>query len=143
MTNGGFDLGVAYTYTRARFEDFVNFSGQDLSGARLPGVPRQTLYADATWRHESSGFFTGLEGRWNDEVFVNDQNSDAAASYTTFNWHAGVRRPMGEWQLNGFVRVDNLTDEDYVGSVVVNGANDRFFEPAPGRTFYVGLNAGF
>lgn len=143
MTSGGLDVGVAYTYTRARFEDFVNFSGQDLSGARLPGVPRQTFYAEATWRHDASGFFTGLEGRWNDEVFVNDQNSDAADSYTTLNWHAGLRRPMGEWEFNGFVRVDNLTDEQYVGSVVVNGANDRFFEPAPGRTYYVGLTAGF
>lgn len=143
MTQRGLDLGVAYTYTRARFEDFVNFSGIDLSGAQLPGVPRQTLYAEVTWRHEPSGIFTGLEGRWNDKVFVNDQNSDAASSYTTLNWHAGLRRPMGDWELNGFVRVDNLADEDYVGSVVVNGAGDRFFEPAPGRTFYVGLTAGF
>lgn len=143
VTQRGLDFGIAYTYTRARFEDFVNFSGVDLSGAHLPGVPRQTLYTEVKWRHEPSGIFTGLEGRWNDEVFVNDQNSDAAASYTTLNWHAGIRRPMGDWELNGFVRVDNLSDEDYVGSVVVNGANDRFFEPAPGRTFYVGLTAGF
>jgi iron complex outermembrane receptor protein len=142
MTNG-LDFGFAYTYTRARFEDFVNFEGEDLSGAHLPGVPGQSLYADVAWRHVPSGFLTGLEARWNDKVYVNDQNSDFADSYTTLNWHAGLRRPMGDWELNGFLRVDNVTDEDYVGSVVVNGAGDRFFEPAPGRTFYVGVTAGF
>lgn len=143
VTKNGFDVGVAYTYTRARFEDFVNFEGEDLSGRDLPGVPAQSLYADVSWHHAPSGIWTGLEARWSDEVFVNDANSDAAESYTVFNWHAGLRRRLGDWDLHGFVRVDNVFDEDYVGSVVVNGANDRFFEPAPGRTMYVGATVGF
>lgn len=142
-TERGLEFAVAYTYTRARFEDFVNFEGEDLSGARLPGVPAQSLYADAVWRHASSGFSTGVEGQYMSKVYVNDANSDAADDYASFNWHAGWRRQVGEWDLNGFVRVDNLTDEDYVGSVVVNGAGQRYFEPAPGRTFYVGVTAGF
>lgn len=137
-----FDVGVAYTYTKARFEDFVNFAGMDLSGYRLPGVPEHSLYADVRW-DLGNGFSTGLEGRITGKVYVDDANSDFADRYTTLNWHAGLRRELGDWMLNGFVRVDNLTDEDYIGSVVVNGANDRFFEPAPGRTFYVGLTAGF
>lgn len=139
---GGFDFGTAYTYTKARFEDFVNFAGTDLSGRRLPGVPEHSFYADVSWEH-ASGFSTGLEARITGKVYVNDANSDAADSYSVLNWHAGMRRELGDWRLNGFVRVDNITDEDYVGSVIVNGAGDRFFEPAPGRTFYVGLTAGF
>lgn len=139
---GGFDFGTAYTYTKARFEDFVNFAGTDLSGRRLPGVPEHSFYADVSWEH-ASGFSTGLEARITGKVYVNDANSDAADSYSVLNWHAGMRRELGDWRLNGFVRVDNITGEDYVGSVIVNGAGDRFFEPAPGRTFYVGLTAGF
>ena len=142
-TSHGLDMGLAYTYTSARFEDFINFSGVDLSGARLPGVPRQSLYADLSWRHARSGLFTGLEARWTDEVYVNDANSDFADSYSVLNLHAGLNRGLGDWDLNGFVRIDNVTDENYVGSVVVNGASDRFFEPAPGRTYYVGITAGF
>jgi iron complex outermembrane recepter protein len=140
---GGWDLALAYTYTRARFEDFVNFSGEDLSGARLPGVPGESLYAEIGWDHAPSGFSTGLEARWSSKVYVNDSNSDAAESYAVLNVHAGIRRKIGEWELNAFARVDNIADEDYVGSVVVNAANDRFFEPAPGRTAYIGLTAGF
>jgi iron complex outermembrane receptor protein len=142
-TDNGFDFGVAYTYTRARFEDFVNFEGDDLSGVKLPGVPGQSLYAELGWRHAPSGFMAGIEGRWADKVYVNDANSDAADSYTVFNVHVGIRRRMNDWDFSGFVRVDNVADEDYVGSVVANGANARYFEPAPGRTAYVGFTAGF
>ena len=101
------------------------------------------MYADLSWLHAPSGFSTGLEARITSKVYVDDANSDATDSYSVLNWHAGIRRTFGEWTMRGFVRIDNLTDEDYVGSVVVNAANDRFFEPAPGRTYYVGLSVGF
>jgi iron complex outermembrane receptor protein len=36
--------------------------------------------------------------------------------------------------LTEYASVDNLADRRYVGSVIVNKTNSRFFEPAPGRT---------
>lgn len=136
-----FDL--AYTYTRARFEEFVNFAGLDLSGNQIPGVPEHSAYAELTWRHAPSGFSSGLEARWADRVFVDDVNSAAADSYVVVNWHAGFRQRLGAWQLEEFVRVDNVADERYVGSVVVNAVNGRFFEPAPPRTFLIGFSASY
>jgi iron complex outermembrane receptor protein len=38
-----------------------------------------------------------------------------------------------------FVRAENLADAKYVGSVIVNEANQRFFEPAPARRFLLGV----
>jgi iron complex outermembrane receptor protein len=32
------------------------------------------------------------------------------------------------------LRVDNLADRRVAGSVIVNEANGRFFEPSPGRS---------
>jgi iron complex outermembrane recepter protein len=136
-----FDLYVAYTYTRARFENFTSFSGVDLSGNRLPGVPEQSAYAELIWTHPASGFATGLEARWVDRIFVDDANSATASDYVTLNWHVGWRQRVAHWDLNAFVRVDNVADEDYVGSVIVNAANARFFEPAPGRVFFLGVTA--
>lgn len=37
-----------------------------------------------------------------------------------------------------FVRLDNLFDRRYAGSVIVNEGNQRYFEPGAGR----GLSAG-
>ena len=44
-----------------------------------------------------------------------------------------------DWKINTFARVDNLLDKDYVGSVIVNDGNKRFFEPADGRNWSAGL----
>jgi iron complex outermembrane recepter protein len=34
-------------------------------------------------------------------------------------------------------------DARYIGSVIVNEANGRFFEPAPGRSWLAGVDLGF
>ncbi len=39
---------------------------------------------------------------------------------------------------HAFARIDNLLDRRYVGSVIVNDGNGRYFEPAPGRSFLLG-----
>jgi iron complex outermembrane receptor protein len=39
--------------------------------------------------------------------------------------------------------LDNLTGRRYAGSVIVNEGNRRFFEPAPGRAWVLGLNANY
>jgi iron complex outermembrane recepter protein len=37
--------------------------------------------------------------------------------------------------------VDNLTDRNYVGSIVVNDANNRYYEPSPQRNMTIGVQA--
>jgi iron complex outermembrane receptor protein len=50
---------------------------------------------------------------------------------------------VGHWNLRAFFRVDNVLDKRLVGSVIVNEGNSRFFEPAPGRSWAVGLDARY
>jgi iron complex outermembrane receptor protein len=57
--------------------------------------------------------------------------------------HAGYVLDVKRWQLAAAVRVDNLTDRRYAGSVIVNEGNGRFYEPAPGRTFTLKVTAGY
>jgi iron complex outermembrane receptor protein len=52
-------------------------------------------------------------------------------------------RQIGAWKISGFARIDNLTGTGYVGSVIVNEANGRFYEPSPVRNYMVGLNASY
>lgn len=143
MFESALTFDFAYTYTRAQFEEFVNSAGLDLSGNQIPGVPENSAYAELVWQHARSGFSAGVEGRWADEVFVDDVNSAAADSYVVFNLHAGFRQRNGAWQFEEFLRVDNVADESYVGSVVVNAVGGRYFEPAPPRTFMLGFTASY
>jgi iron complex outermembrane recepter protein len=74
---------------------------------------------------------------------VNDRNTDAAAGYAVVN--LSVARPLGPKadRSRAFLRIDNLFDARYIGSVIVNEANGRFFEPAPGRSWLAGVDLRF
>lgn len=139
----GFNALVAYTYTRADYRDLVTPAGTDLSGKRIPGVPRQVLFGELGWRHQPSGFSTAAEVRGASELMANDANTAQAPGYIAASLRAGFEQRVGAWKLSQFARVDNLFDKDYVGSVIVNEANQRFFEPAPGRTWALGVTGSY
>ena len=42
-----------------------------------------------------------------------------------------------------FARVDNMFDRRYIGSVIVNEANGRYYEPGADRTVTVGVRVGW
>lgn len=125
---------VAATFLDARYRDGAN------AGARLPGLAKSSLYASAGWV-PPQGWRAGADWRALSRVMVNDANSDAAAGYGVLGLYTGYAARLGGWQLEGFVRADNLLDKRYAGSVIVNEGNSRFFEPAPGRNWLVGLSA--
>jgi iron complex outermembrane receptor protein len=110
------------------------------AGNRIPGIPRASLFAELGWAHRPWGLDAAVELRHTGRIAVDDANSDAAAAATVLALRAGLTQASGPWTLREFVRVDNVTDHRHAGSVIVNEGNRRFFEPAPGRHWLVGLN---
>ena len=110
------------------------------AGSYLPAVPRNALYAGLTW-NAPLGFSTTIEEQGRARIYADDRNTAAAPGYWETNLRAGVEQQTPRWQFSEFVRLDNVTDRTYVGSVIVDESNSRYFEPAPGRTAYVMFNA--
>lgn len=146
------DMGVklSYTYLRATVDQaFPSCSGAPCvartvpAGSVLPGIPRHVGYAEVSWRHDASGFETAGELRAVSKVYVDDFNSDAAAGRATANLRAGFKQEGPGWHVSEFLRIDNVTDRAYAGSVIVNEGNGRYFEPALGRAVYGGVSARF
>ena len=134
----------AYTLLNAKFDsDYVGNLGLVNSGNTIPGTYHTQIYAEAAWKHIESGFRTAFEARHNSKAYVNDTNTDSAPSYTIFNVRAGFEQQLKSWRFSEFVRVENIFDKDYIGSVRVNDGNSRFFEPAAGRNWLLGLNANY
>ncbi len=131
---------LAYAYIDARFVDYVNFSGTSLAGKPLPGVPRTTLYGELKWRPRT-GWVTALEARRVSSISVNDDNTDATEAHTVASWRIGLEQKGDGWRLQKFLRIDNLFDKTYAGSVIVNASGGAYFEPAPRRDYTIGLNA--
>ena len=144
----GFEALLAWTRLQAKFLDtFASVANTPAvavtvpAGSFLPGVPRSTLYAELRWRHAPSGFAAALEFQHKSRVWVDDRNSEAADASNVTNFAAGFTQLSGKWRFSEFFRVDNLTNRRYAGSVVVNDANLRFYEPAPGRAAVIGMQA--
>ena len=76
-------------------------------------------------------------------MVVDDLNRDRTDAVTLFNLRVGFEQKWGAWRLRQQLRVDNLGDKAYVGSVITNDTNGRFFEPAPGRQWSLGLTASY
>lgn len=111
------------------------------SGNRIPGIPHASLFAELAWQHSPWGLETALEWRHVGKIYVDDRNTDTAPRASTVNLRVSLTQKLDRWSVREFIRVDNLTDRQYAGSVIVNEGNGRFFEPAPGRNWLVGVNA--
>lgn len=140
---------LSYSLLNAKFDSdftYIPSSGTPttiLSGNKIPGTYRSQIYGELAWRYAPLGFKTALEARHNSKVYVNDINTDSAHAYTIFNIRAGFEQNLANWRLSEYVRVENLSDKNYIGSVRVNDSNLRFFEPAAGRNYLLGLSAQY
>jgi iron complex outermembrane receptor protein len=140
---GGLIAYASYTYLDATYASEVTTGAPPVtvpSGSKLPGVPASAGYAELAWsRPQWSGFNAALEVAGAGKVYVNDRNSDAAPGYAIANLRVGFAQQQGRWQLREFVRVNNVGNVNYAGSVIVGDTNGRFFEPSAERNFLVGL----
>ncbi len=132
-------LQAAYTYLDATFRQA---SGAAAAGNFLPGLAKQHLWLGLDYRITPE-WTAGVSAEHMGKVFVNDANSEAAPSYTVAAASVGYRKVMGPWTLRAFARVDNLFDRQYVGSVIVNDGNSRYYEAAPGRNWSTGMNLAY
>jgi iron complex outermembrane receptor protein len=107
------------------------------TGARLPAVPEEAFGAGLT-AHFAAVAVT-LESQVRSRIAVDDRNSDAAAGSAVFNLHADFAQRAAAWRVTETLRLDNLLDRRYVGSVIVNEANGGYFEPEPGRALWLML----
>ena len=142
------DLLVAASFVNARYrDDFTTVPGPGQppitvrAGSYLPGVPRRTLYSEARWAPAGQSFSTAFELRYGDRIYTSDANTESAAPYSVVNWRIVFEQRASDWRINEFVRIENLFDKNYAGSVIVGDTNQRFFEPAPRRNAIVGIDA--
>ncbi len=137
----GLSTRVALTSLNATYEQgFGNVS----VGSRLPGVARSNVFAELAWNRSDDAFGAAIEGYASSKVYADDANADAPApGYGVVNLRMQARQQMGGWQLKQFVRLNNLADRDYVGSVIVGDANKRYYEAAPGRNWLAGVSARY
>ena len=132
--------GAAWTLLDARYRSAVCSAG--CQGQRIPGIAKNMFYAHLDYQPES-GWYAGSDLRYLSKIAVNDTNSEFAPAWTVTGVYTGYKWLIQKWSVDLSGRVDNLFNRHYAGSVIVNEGNGRFYEPAPGRNYALGLNLSY
>lgn len=122
----------------------AEYSEGPWQGNQLPGIAETNLYAQLRWEpllDDRLGL--ALVSRYRSEIATGDDNETFAPSATLWDLSVDSHQQWGDWTLEAWAKAANLTDETYVGSVIVNQGSGRSFEPAPGRNLSAGLNIDY
>lgn len=143
----GWRAQFAYTYLDAQFRDgFLTCVATPCAmantavaaGTRLPGAPRNAAYLAVRWGG-TSGWQARFDAQSVGAVTVDNSGGPRADAYTVFGASTGYAWQSAQGEGRVFAGVANLFDRAYVGSVIVNETSGRSFEPAPGRSFLLGV----
>jgi iron complex outermembrane recepter protein len=107
------------------------------AGNRIAGTQRRAAWAEVAWRPGAVPGEFALEARGQAATYANDLNEarSRAPGFGVVNLRWSNDWNLGEaGSVQTLVRLDNAADRTYVGSVIVNDANGRFFEPGAPRS---------
>lgn len=140
---------LSASWIDAKFSQaYTSSSGNVAADNKLPGIPQNFLFSEVLWSSQTMGggkgstklgSRAGLELTSAGKIHANDVNTASAEGYTTLNLKASHGWAVGSGNLTAYARIDNLTDQRYVGSVIVNQTASQFYEPAPGKNWTFGL----
>lgn len=137
----GFSARLALTALRATYETPF---GAVRAGSRLPGVPSSNLFGELAWNAQDERFGAAIETIASNKIYAEDSNNERPApGYGIVNARVQAKQAAGGWRFREFVRVNNLGDKTYVGSLIVGDTNKRYYEAAPGRNWMAGVSAQY
>lgn len=124
----GLGARATYTLVDARFDRYAP-RGVDLSGRRVPGIPRHSAAAELAWRR-GGGPFAAVEVRSAGGWHVDDEN----ATFERLAWIVGARASwpfaVGRTRVVPFGEAENLGSRRVSDAVRINATGGRYFEPA-------------
>ena len=128
------------TYTRYTYVDFIQ-EDADYSGNQVPGIsPVNANF----WINAMIDRLTIVpEVFYRSDMFFNDENTVQGNEYLLVNIYMEYQYLLKYGSLKGRLGVRNITNEVFSSFIQANAVRDKFYNPAPGRSFFVGLSYYF
>jgi iron complex outermembrane receptor protein len=117
------------------------------TGNKLPGIPQTSLFSELAWTSEAvkvgkgapaPGSRLSVELVQSGRIYANDTNTESADGRTVFNLTASQRWRLAQGAITLYGRINNVSDERYVGSVIVNSGSP--YEPGLPKNWSAGIN---
>jgi len=110
----------------------------DFSGNRIPGTVEKLAYIELTYTAPSN-WYSAIDFTYTGDQFADNNNTVNVEAYTLANWRIGADYQVGRTFLSSFLGINNLTDENYFSNIRINAFGGRYYEAAPGRNVYGGV----
>ena len=135
------ELSGAYNWSHFTFRESVNTEEVTfVNGNQLPGIPEHRMVTGVTVSPHN--FRIAINTEIVDSYYVDNANSERNPGYELVHLKVGHDGfSLSEHLLvQPFIKVNNVTDVHYNSSVSINANAGRYYEPAPGRSFYAGFS---
>jgi len=131
-------LNLSYTLSKNKFKDFV-VEGNNLSDNLIPGIPSQMLDLDIVF-NLTRGRSLIISNRLIGERYADNENETLVSSFNLFNLKYS-KEILSNSEI--FIGANNIFNQEYFDNIRINAFGKRYYEPAPKRNFYFGINFSF
>ena len=135
-----FSIANSFSYQPYHFTSYL-VGTSDYSGNRLTGVPR-TINVTTLEAGTQMGLYANVIFNTVSSISVVDAATAFAKPYHLLQGKIGFQKLFHHFHSNVFVGADNLLNETYSLGNDINAAGRRYYNPAPRRNYYVGLQVG-
>ncbi|MDA9276229.1 TonB-dependent receptor [Flavobacteriaceae bacterium] len=131
-------INLSYTLSKNKFEDFI-IDNNNLADNLIPGIPSQMLDLDLIFKL-SRGRSLIISNRLIGERYADNANETLISSYNLLN----IKYSKEIFKKSEiFLGVNNAFNQEYFDNIRINAFGKRYYEPAPKRNFYFGINFSF
>ena len=143
----GFEFFGSYKINSWEFiasltEASYQFSGENIISKKyLPGVPGSQIYLQVGYFTENN-WTIQLTGEHVGSFFANNSNTVQIDSFQKIRVQAAKSFRVNKMKISLSGGINNLLNVRYFDNIRLNAFGGRFYEPAPGRNAYFGINIG-
>ena len=131
-------VNLSYTLSKNKFEDFI-INNNNLDDNLIPGIPSQMLDLDLIFKL-SRGRSLIISNRLIGERYADNANETLISSYNLLNLKYS-KDIFSNSEV--FLGLNNAFNQEYFDNIRINAFGNRYYEPAPKRNFYFGVNFSF
>ena len=131
-------IDLDYAYSHYRYGSLMKDTS-DFSRKQLPSVPAHTVSMLAALRMQN-GLYLSASYYYASKIFLNDANTAFADPYHLIGCRIGWDKTFNnKFRTHIYAGAENLLDELYSLGNDINDPRGRYYNTAPGRTYYVGI----
>ena len=130
------ELQASMTQAQYRFAE-----NGTLKDTTLPGIPNSQFFLQLGYTSLENWQFQ-LTGEHIGSLYADTANAVQIEAFQKVRLQGGKTTALGDLELNLFAGINNLFDVRYFDNIRLNAFGGRYYEPAPGRNFFVGLSLG-